>query len=535
MNIQKALSKALGQPATLSGRSAMTDDEQRVESNDGRAVDEQSTCEGGKGEESGADQVGMSSEGHTDEAEGSESESEELIDIDIEVVEEGGKPPAPPAGVSGPPPDEVDGVDETKFLPLPPRSVEATGLSISYLEELCLRHLYTAGTLRGADLFKRICLSQIIVEELIDRLRKSRFVEVQGARGAGIGYAPSLLALTRAGHEAAARATTRDGYVGPAPVVLSHYIQAISTQTVRNNTLGRESIESHFRDLVIRETIFDSLGPALNSGRSLFVYGPPGNGKSAICERLASCLGGAVFIPHAVMIDDFVIRIFDPSIHKPVEHHGDRPILDNRWVYCRRPMVMAGGELSMAELDLIYWPELRYYEAPLQLKANCGVLLIDDFGRQRLSPKQLLNRWIVPLEADYDFLTLHTGKKVRLPFDVFVIFSTNLEPHSLVDHAFLRRVRYKLEMSRPDVEQFRRIFEKECFRASVPFRQEALDRLIAKHYKEAGRPFNACEPRDLIAQVKDLSRYHRTDVRLTDELIDQAVANYFVDHLEGRS
>ncbi|MBW1810874.1 MAG: ATPase, partial [Deltaproteobacteria bacterium] len=334
--------------------------------------------------------------------------------------------------------------------------------------------------------------------------------------------------MTEAGHALCQHSMERDRYIGPAPVPFAYYIQAVAAQSVRGNTLQREDIQPHFDDLVLLDKVFDSIGPAMNSGKALFFYGPPGNGKTAICQRMTNCFGGDVFIPHAIIVDDFVIKVFDETIHKEQGNEDENSALDKRWVRCHRPMVVVGGELVLNDLDLAYSSEVKYYEAPFQLKANCGMLLIDDFGRQKVAPKDLLNRWIVPLESEFDFLSMHTGKKLRVPFDVFVVFSTNLDPADLVDAAFLRRVRYKLEVSRPNADLFAAIFKSECAKQGVPWNADMIEYLVTKHYQPKNLPFNACEPRDLLAQVIDLCSYRGIEPVLTQEIIDRVIANYFV-------
>jgi DNA-binding MarR family transcriptional regulator len=415
--------------------------------------------------------------------------------------------------------------EEPAFLPEPPKTVRESGLSHSYLEELVLKHLFQGGDLSGSEITDRVRLPSAIVEEVIERLRKMKLIDIKGSRGTGIGRSGMIIAMTEAGHSLCQHSLERDQYVGAAPVPFAYYCQAVRAQTVRGNRLQRSDIEPHFADLVLRDEVFDAIGPAMNSGKALFFHGPPGNGKTAICQRMTDCFGGDVFVPHAVIVDDFVIKVFDETLHKKSEHAG---ALDERWVRCRRPMVVVGGELTLEDLSLSYSEQVKYYEAPVQMKANCGMLLVDDFGRQTISPKALLNRWIVPLESEVDFLGMHTGKKLQVPFDVFVVFSTNLDPADLVDGAFLRRVRYKLEVSRPDAALFAEIFEAECGRVQIPFDPAMVDYLIAEHYQRAGRPFNCCEPRDLLAQVVDLSAYRGLAPVLSCEILDRVTANYFV-------
>ncbi|MBI5547116.1 MAG: ATPase [Deltaproteobacteria bacterium] len=418
--------------------------------------------------------------------------------------------------------------DEPAFLPEPPRSIAATGLSASYLESLCLKHLFQAGDLRGSEIAARTCLPASIIEEVMERLRRMRLVDLKGSGGAGLGRSQIIFSMTEAAKEVCDLSMERDRYVGPAPIPFKYYLQAVAAQTIRGSKLRREDLAPHFSELVVDEAVFDSIGPAMNSGKALFFYGPPGNGKTAICQRMTGCFGGDVFVPHAIIVDDFVIKVFDETLHKPVPRAEGGPALDERWVRCRRPMVVVGGELTLDDLDLSYSPDVKYYEAPFQLKANCGMLLVDDFGRQKVSPGDLLNRWIVPLESEFDFLTMHTGKKLQVPFDVFVVFSTNLDPGSLVDAAFLRRVRYKLEVRRPDAKQFGAIFAAECQKKGVRYDPQMVDYLIAKHYLASHRPFNACEPRDLLGQVIDLCAYRGHEPGMTQEILDRVVANYFV-------
>ncbi|MDF1563767.1 MAG: ATPase [Deltaproteobacteria bacterium] len=436
-------------------------------------------------------------------------------------------------GAPPPPPPELKPVmrprqaNEPAFLPAPPRNVQATGLSHSYLEELCLKHLFQAGDLKGSEIARRTHLPSSIIEEIMERLRRQQLVDIRGSGGAGIGRSSMIFTMTEDGHKVCGLSMERDRYVGPAPVPYRYYLQAVAAQTIRGSGLRKEDIEPHFGDLVVPDEVYAAIGPAMNSGKALFFYGEPGNGKTAICQRMTDCFGGDIFIPHALIVDDFVVKVFDETVHKRVEVESEEP-LDERWVRCRRPMITVGGELTLEDLELAYSPQVKYYEAPFQLKANCGMLLIDDFGRQKVEPKDLLNRWIVPLESEFDFLTMHTGKKLQVPFDVFVVFSTNLDPAQLVDRAFLRRVRYKLEVTQPDRVLFGRIFEAECKKQGVPLDPAMLEYLVEKHYVAEQRPFNACEPRDLLAQVRDLCAYRGVAPVLTRELLDRVVANYFV-------
>jgi hypothetical protein len=458
----------------------------------------------------------------------------------------GGRPPqAPAAGYAGPerrgtapapgytgperraaPRRPGDSAAE-RFWPAQPRNLEETGLTATFVEELVLKALFAAGEMRGMDLASRLQLPTSIVDDIIEGLRRQKYVDIRGGGASGVGKSTMIYQLTPFVTDVLRQINDRNRYNGPAPVPFQEWVAAVRKQTVRGNRITRARMQDKFGDLIIRDYIFDGIGPAMNSGRAIFFYGPPGNGKTAICQGMVNCFEGDIFIPHALLIDDFVVRMFDANLHRPVEDDSAPPH-DRRWVRCRRPLVVVGGELTLEMLDLVYSPEVKYYEAPFQMKATNGMLLIDDFGRQKVSPKDLLNRWIVPLESDIDMLTLHTGKKVQVPFDVFAAFSTNLDPSDLVDDAFLRRVRYKLEVQRPDDAQFHEIFQVMCRKRGVMYDASAVDYLIHTHYRPLGRPFAACQPRDLLDQVIDMAHYQGEEPRLTPELLDAAVRSYFV-------
>ncbi|MBJ6762292.1 ATPase [Myxococcaceae bacterium JPH2] len=440
-----------------------------------------------------------------------------------------GPPPGPERRTALPPrraaeaPPPVD-----RFWPAQPRTLEDTGLNATFIEELVLKALFFAGEMRGMDIAGRLQLPTALVDETIEGLRRQKYVDIRGGGSSGVGKSTMIYQLTTFVTDVMRQILDRNRYNGPAPVPFQEWVAAVRRQTVRGNRITRARMEDKFGDLIIRDYIFDGIGPAMNSGRAIFFYGPPGNGKTAICQGMVNCFDEDIFVPHALLIDDFVVKIFDVNLHKPVADEPGAPAYDRRWVRCRRPLVVVGGELTLEMLDLVYTPEVKYYEAPFQMKASNGMLLIDDFGRQKVSPKDLLNRWIVPLESDVDILTLHTGKKVQVPFDVFAAFSTNLDPSDLVDDAFLRRVRYKLEVQRPDEEQFHEIFQLMCHKRGVPYDAGAVDYLIDKHYRPLGRPFAACQPRDLLDQVIDMAHYQGIVPRLDPALLDSAVHSYFV-------
>lgn len=412
------------------------------------------------------------------------------------------------------------------FWPAQPRTLAETGLSATMVEELVLKAIFFAGEMRGMDIANRLKLPTTVVDDILEGLRRQKYIDIRGGGGSGVGKSTMIYQLTTFATDVLRQILDRNRYNGPAPVTLQEWIDSVKKQTVRGNRITRQRMGDKFGDLIIRDYIFDGIGPAMNSGRAIFFYGPPGNGKTAICQGMVNCFDGEIFIPHAILIDDFIVRIYDSILHKPIE--DDSSSYDRRWVRCRRPLVVVGGELTLEMLDLVYSPEVKYYEAPFQMKATNGMLLIDDFGRQKVSPADLLNRWIVPLESDVDMLTLHTGKKVQVPFDVFAAFSTNLDPSALVDDAFLRRVRYKLEVQPPDEELFHQIFDVMCRKRGVPYDADMVQYLIDTHYKPMGRRFAACQPRDLLDQMIDMAHYRGMTPQLDQELIDAAVRSYFV-------
>ncbi|HQY31723.1 MAG TPA: ATP-binding protein, partial [Thermomicrobiales bacterium] len=320
----------------------------------------------------------------------------------------------------------------------------------------------------------------------------------------------------------------RTTYTGPAPVTVEHYRRVIKAQAISTVRVGPREVREALAELVLEDHVMDAMGQAVNTGRSLFLFGPPGNGKTMLAEHIVPLLGGEVLIPHAFSVDGQIIKVFDLHNHEPVEVEG-RPAFDRRFVLCRRPAIITGGELTLEGLDLTYDKFSRIYEGPLQLKANGGMLLIDDFGRQQVSPKQLLNRWIVPLEKRVDFLTLHTGKKIEIPFDQLIVFSTNLLPKDLVDEAFLRRIQNKMHVANPTVDIYREIFKRQCESLGVPFDQNGLVYLLREYYVKPKRELRAVHPRDILRTLIGIARYHNIPPVLSQKLLDRACQTYFVD------
>ena len=422
-----------------------------------------------------------------------------------------------------------DEVATNQLLPPRPRTLDETGLSLSYLSDLVLRGLYLIGEMTGQMMVDLLHLPwENVIDQAVAYLRREQMAEVKGA--GGIGEKSYRYQATTKGVVRAKEVGERSQYLGPAPVPLSAYWEIMKGQSTQGITVTEESIRHACGHLVINEALLQQLGPAINSGRSIFLFGNAGNGKTSIAEAAAGLLSDTIAIPHAVIIDGQVIRVFDPIHHEAVElAPGQEVQVDRRWVLSRRPIVVAGGELNMASLDLVYNEDSKFYEAPLQMKANGGLFLIDDFGRQQMRPRDLLNRWIVPLEKRVDYLTLHTGKKIEVPFDQLIIFSTNIEPKQLVDEAFLRRIRYKVEVGNPAPAEYREIMRRVCKAKNVPYSDEGLRYLLEVEYAKRKMELRAVHPRDLIDQLIDIARFTRTQPIMSRELLAAACKSYFVE------
>lgn len=408
------------------------------------------------------------------------------------------------------------------FYPHAPQTLEDTGISVVLIEELLLKFLLSKGTLTGRQLAEDTCLPFKVVQPILADLKARMFVTHRTTSSLG----DFVYALSEQGKEAAMQAREYSSYCGPVPVRFETYVESVYLQSIRREQPGVEELKRAYADILVSEEVLNTLGPAINSGRGIFLFGEPGNGKTTLAERIRNCFKEDVYIPKTLWIEGEIVQLFDPQTHEPVPHNdGDK--FDNRWVKIKRPTVMVGGELTLEALDIKYNPTLKISEAPLQLKANCGTFLIDDFGRQRIDHRELLNRWIVPLEKQYDFLLLANGKKIQVPFDELIVFSTNLNPKDLVDDAFLRRIPYKIEISNPDEVEFRKVFVYQCNKDGVPYDEAMVQYLIDTHYKNSKRGFRVCHPRDILAQVINASTYKGCEPRMTKELLDIACKNYF--------
>ncbi len=426
-------------------------------------------------------------------------------------------------------PESISGPPEAPSTP------EATGLSFDQLTQLVLKVLYFSEA-TGTEIADRLHISYAVFDGFVQHARAERLVEVRGASGTG--SAAYQYALTDLGRDRARQYLDICQYVGPAPVPLAQYVAAIRALGGARPVVDRERLEAGCSHLVISPRMLDQIGPAINSGRSLFLYGPPGNGKTVIAEAIGRVLGGDLWIPHAIDVDGQIITMFDPVNHvrRSTSDEGSDLITtrphDRRWVRVRRPVVVVGGELTLDMLDLTFNPIAKFYEAPIQLKANGGVFVLDDFGRQRVPPRDLLNRWIVPLESRVDYLTLHTGRKFEVPFEVFIVFATNLQPETLADEAFLRRIPYKVLARNPTFDEFTRIFALNCERHQMRFDPVIVEYLDRQYYKPRGIEMRACHPRDLIEQIVDLCGYRGQEPAIDRDVLDTVCMSYFLEQTD---
>ena len=420
------------------------------------------------------------------------------------------------------------GGDGERFRPVEPESLEQARLTSEEIERLVLKYLLQKGSGSGRQICAQVCMPFHIVDPILKQLKNEQVLAFKGAAEIG----DYDFTITDFGRERARRYAEECTYFGAAPVSLPDYLDAMAAQSIAKQHATEENLKEAFSDLLINEKMLDKLGPAINSGRGMFLFGEPGNGKTSIAERITKCFGSTIWIPRALAIDGDIIRLYDPGVHELVEDGRTESIVnfsgvDPRWVQIVRPTVIAGGELTMSELEVVQNSQTKICEAPLQLKSNCGTLVIDDFGRQTMPVDVLLNRWIVPLEKRYDFLNLPSGKKIQVPFDQLIIFSTNLEPKDLVDGAFLRRIPYKIEVPDPSEDDFRALMRLMTPLMGFQYEDEPIEYLIKTHYIDVDRPFRACQPRDLLLQVRNFCLYKQQPKKLSNEAFDFAVENYF--------
>ncbi|HTH01418.1 MAG TPA: hypothetical protein VL882_14205 [Vicinamibacterales bacterium] len=428
-------------------------------------------------------------------------------------------------------------VSEVVPFPTSPQSLDEAGIPLDLILQLTLKSLHFSGELSGTELSRRLGLEFQVIQPALELLKVQQQISIVG--GGFVGGASYRYRITDTGRTRAALFLESSHYVGVAPVPLAQYqayMHAYRAAAPKGAT--QERVRQAFSHLVISDSVLDQLGPAINAGHSMFVYGPPGNGKTVISQAIHNLLEGEIAIPHALEIEGQIVRLFDPVNHEVVPTDHDANSLtslyagDRRWLRCRRPMVMVGGELTLSSLELSYSPTTGFYRAPVQAVANGGVLVIDDFGRQQCSPRELLNRWIVPLESRVDFLTLQSGLKFEIPFMTMIVFATNIRPAELVDEAFLRRIQYKIFAESPTVQDFKAIFAGCCRDLGATVEPGLVEGLLEGYYRPRNIPLRGCHPRDLIKQALSLASYRGRPAHLTPDLLEAACNSYFVTDRE---
>lgn len=421
-------------------------------------------------------------------------------------------------------------LENQEHYPKVPQTLDEAGISAFFLVELLSKILYLNGQMSMAKLAAHTRLTFGVLETVLQFMRGEKVCEVayQGDTNASVCYE-----LTEFGRSRAQDFMEKNQYAGVAPVSLADYTRQVQKQSVHTMQVSKERMREAFAGIVMRESILDQFGTAINSGRAIFVYGPAGSGKSFMAEHLLNLMSDHPFIPHAILVENEIIQVYDPLVHSALEEKtADSPLerranYDTRWVPCRRPVVITGGELSLPMLDLDFDPTTRFYQAPPQIKANNGLLIIDDLGRQLVSPQQLMNRWIVPLDRGVDYQALHSGSKFQIPFDMIVVFATNLQPSSLADEAFLRRLGHKIYLGALQEDEYRSICQNVCASYGVPFTNEGFRYLVDQLHRKHNKPLLACLPRDLIGQLRDYARYLGVAPNMDQAMLDWAWNNYY--------
>jgi DNA-binding MarR family transcriptional regulator len=427
------------------------------------------------------------------------------------------------------------------LAPPEPHTLEEAGLAESMVESLLLKILYFRGDLYGRDLATAIGLRLSAIEHVVEALKLRHHLQIK--RSLGMGNVGAVLSLTDAGRERAREALEANQYAGAAPVPLEQYRETVRRQRPADGWLSRGKLAKALSGMVLTEHLLSQIGPAVSSANSLLLYGKPGDGKTFLIESLNNLPTAPVFVPYAIESQGNIIQVYDPVYHERLDDEAESAALavtnesafDRRWVKCRRPFIVSGGELTLDMLDLRFNESSRIYEAPFQLKANNGIYLIDDFGRQRATPSEVLNRWIVPMERRIDYLRFMTGGKMTAPFEAFLVFSTNLKPADLGDEAFLRRIHYKMLLRGPAKNEFIRIFENFCKAKGLPCRPEVLDRFIDRCYWHTGKPFRRCHPRDVLTHALNLIKFEDLPMELTNELLERAFHSCFLEEEEGEA
>jgi len=412
-----------------------------------------------------------------------------------------------------------------------PRSIEETGLSSDFISNLACKHLHANGTQDLHQLSDQLALSGNILKTVLDSLRKEDFVEIKAENNDSTGL---RFSLTDKGTSLALKLLTKSGYVGPTPVPLNQYKKVVNAQSVKNCHITKEDVHEAFKDTTVNKNLLDQLGPAMHSGRAIMIYGLPGTGKTYICKRLTRLLGESIFLPHAIAVDESIVQFYDPVIHHPISEKSNINSLhlhaghDPRYIECYRPVAISGGELTLDMLEIDHDRRTRQSQAPLQLKANNGMYIIDDLGRQRVPVIDLFNRWIVPLEEKHDYLTLDTGKRFQVPFDVILLFSANINPIDLADDAFLRRLGYKIKFAPVTKQEYKEIWELYCKDLKINCSEDILEQLFCLYNKQ-GRPLLPCHPRDLLGLIGDQCQYAGDKNIATADRLNLAWNSYFIN------
>jgi predicted ATPase with chaperone activity len=430
----------------------------------------------------------------------------------------------------------LDASETRIFVPPVPASIEDLGVSASAVEQLLLRHLYFRGELLGRELATQLGLQFSLIDGLLENLKRQHHVGVK--KSMGMGNASAVLALTESGRTLSREVLENNQYSGPVPVPLDQYAEVVRKQRLAENWLSEDALTGAFEHLVVAEDILEQLGPAVNSNKSFLIYGQPGNGKTALAEAFLHIETDPIYMPYAIESQGNIIQLYDPIYHKKIEsaETGKSAMnvteFDARWFKCRRPFIITGGELTLDMLDLSYNKVSKVYDAPFQLKANNGIYLIDDFGRQRATPSEVLNRWIVPMERRVDYLTFQTGGKMTVPFEAFLVFSTNLRPDQLGDEAFLRRIQYKMFLRSPDSEEFITIFKRYAESRGLDCPPGLAEHFVQKHYVDGSKRLRRCHPRDVISHAVDVINFKRLPGTLNEKLLDRAFRSCFVENAD---
>ena len=427
---------------------------------------------------------------------------------------------------------------EAPVVPPVPESIEEAGIPESIIEHLVLKYLYFRGELVGRDIGALIGLPYSVIDDTLEAFKHQHYVAVKTSLG--MGNMSGVFALTESGRRMAREFLENNQYTGPAPVPLYQYTEIVRRQRHKENWLSGDILKQAFSHLVVEPDILAQLGPAVNSNKSFLIYGQPGNGKTALAEALVRVETDPIYMPYALECQGNIIQVYDPIYHHKVEDQpsaltgalADTQPHDGRWFRCRRPFIITGGELTLDMLDLSFNKHSKVYDAPFQVKANNGIYLLDDFGRQKATPAEILNRWIVPMERHVDYLSFQAGGKMTVPFEAFLIFSTNLRPDKLGDEAFLRRIQYKMFLRNPKAPEFTEIFVRYCEQKQILCPPDLASSFVEKHYLQAKKPFRRCHPRDVISHAVDILHFERRPIALTNEVLDRAFHSCFVENVD---